>query len=229
MPENTVLPPRNPGVRAWDELSDDEKRLFCRQMEVFAAYLTHTDDQIGRLLALPGAVRPHGRHPDRPALRQRRQRRGRVQRPRLGDELLQHVPRDGGGHAHEDRRVGRPLHPPPLRHGVGGGRQHPQPLVQADGARGRHPRPPDHPLAGAYRGRGRRPSPVPPRGGHHPHHPGDPGTLDAGGGARLAADAPGGQEPGLQPHRRRMPPPPRRSSTSRCWGTAPSGRTAGSW
>ena len=51
VPEGTVLPPRNPGVRAWEELSDDEKRLFCRQMEVFAAFLTHTDDQIGRLLA----------------------------------------------------------------------------------------------------------------------------------------------------------------------------------
>jgi arylsulfatase len=51
VPESTVLPPRNPGVRAWDELSGDEKRLFCRQMEVFAAYLTHTDEQIGRVLA----------------------------------------------------------------------------------------------------------------------------------------------------------------------------------
>ena len=50
VPESTILPPRNAGVRAWDELSAEEKRLFARQMEVFAAYLTHTDDQIGRLV-----------------------------------------------------------------------------------------------------------------------------------------------------------------------------------
>lgn len=50
VPEATILPPRNPGVRAWDELSDDERRLFARQMEVYAAFLTHTDDQVGRVL-----------------------------------------------------------------------------------------------------------------------------------------------------------------------------------
>lgn len=50
VPESTQLPPLNPGVRAWDTLSEDEKRLFARQMEVFAAYLTHTDFHIGRLI-----------------------------------------------------------------------------------------------------------------------------------------------------------------------------------
>jgi arylsulfatase len=37
-------------VRPWAELSDDEKRLFCRMAEVFAGYLSHADNQIGRLL-----------------------------------------------------------------------------------------------------------------------------------------------------------------------------------
>lgn len=50
VPENTELPERNPGVRAWDSLSDDEKRLFARQQEVFAGYLTHTDEHIGRFI-----------------------------------------------------------------------------------------------------------------------------------------------------------------------------------
>lgn len=50
VPESTDLPPRNPGIRAWDELSADEKRLFARQMEVYAAFLSHTDHHIGRLL-----------------------------------------------------------------------------------------------------------------------------------------------------------------------------------
>lgn len=51
VPESTELPPRNPGVKAWDSLTDDERRLFARQMEVYAAYLTHTDEHIGRVLA----------------------------------------------------------------------------------------------------------------------------------------------------------------------------------
>jgi arylsulfatase len=50
VPENTELPPRNPGVKAWDSLSPDEKRLFARMMEVFAGFLDYTDEQIGRLL-----------------------------------------------------------------------------------------------------------------------------------------------------------------------------------
>ncbi len=50
MPESAELPPLNPGVKAWDAVSDDQRRLFARQMEVFAAFTTHTDDQIGRLM-----------------------------------------------------------------------------------------------------------------------------------------------------------------------------------
>ena len=50
VPENTELPPPNPGVRAWDSLTDDEKRLFAHQMEVYAAFLTHTDYHLGRLI-----------------------------------------------------------------------------------------------------------------------------------------------------------------------------------
>ncbi|OFJ54309.1 arylsulfatase [Mycolicibacterium grossiae] len=37
-------------VRPWDELSDDEKRLFARMAEVFAGFLSYTDAQIGRIL-----------------------------------------------------------------------------------------------------------------------------------------------------------------------------------
>jgi arylsulfatase A-like enzyme len=50
VPENTELPPRNPGVKAWDSLSTDEKRLFARMMEVYAGFLDHTDHQVGRLM-----------------------------------------------------------------------------------------------------------------------------------------------------------------------------------
>jgi arylsulfatase A-like enzyme len=50
VPESTTLPPRNPGVRAWDSLSQEEKRLLERQMEVFAGFLAHTDHHLGRLI-----------------------------------------------------------------------------------------------------------------------------------------------------------------------------------
>ena len=50
IPEGTELAPRNVGVNAWDDLSDDERQLFARFQEAFAAFLDHTDAQIGRLL-----------------------------------------------------------------------------------------------------------------------------------------------------------------------------------
>ena len=37
-------------VRPWDSLSEDEKRLFSGMAEVYAGFMSHTDDEIGRLL-----------------------------------------------------------------------------------------------------------------------------------------------------------------------------------
>ena len=50
IPEGTTLAPRNPGVEAWDDLPENQQRLACRLQEAFAAFLDHTDDQIGRLV-----------------------------------------------------------------------------------------------------------------------------------------------------------------------------------
>jgi len=50
IPPGTELAPRNPGVEAWDDLSETQRRLACRLQEAFAAFLDHTDDQIGRLV-----------------------------------------------------------------------------------------------------------------------------------------------------------------------------------
>ncbi|MGF1599075.1 MAG: arylsulfatase [Acidimicrobiales bacterium] len=50
IPEGTRLAPRNPGVEPWDELLDNQRRLAARLQEAFAAFLDHTDDQIGRLV-----------------------------------------------------------------------------------------------------------------------------------------------------------------------------------
>jgi arylsulfatase len=37
-------------VRPWDSLADDEKRLFARMAEVYAGFVSHADDQLGRML-----------------------------------------------------------------------------------------------------------------------------------------------------------------------------------
>ena len=50
IPAGTQLAPRNPGVDAWDDLPDVQRRLACRLQEAFAAFLDHTDDQIGRFV-----------------------------------------------------------------------------------------------------------------------------------------------------------------------------------
>ena len=68
LPESTNLTPINPHgepqatgpggqpwplmdtVRPWDSLSADERRLFARMAEVYAGFLSYTDDQIGRVI-----------------------------------------------------------------------------------------------------------------------------------------------------------------------------------
>ena len=39
------------GLPKWDGLSPEEKKLFVRQAEVYAAYLAYTDREIGRVIA----------------------------------------------------------------------------------------------------------------------------------------------------------------------------------
>ena len=51
VPQNTDLPPRNYGVRAWSELSADEKTVTTRLQSAFAAMLDHTDRELARLVA----------------------------------------------------------------------------------------------------------------------------------------------------------------------------------
>ena len=51
VPASTKLPPRNPDVEAWDDLTDDERAFTARIFEAYAAMLEHTDAEIGRLMA----------------------------------------------------------------------------------------------------------------------------------------------------------------------------------
>jgi arylsulfatase len=51
IPQNTELAPRNPGVEPWDGLPEAQKKLALKLQEAFAAFLDHTDAQIGRLVS----------------------------------------------------------------------------------------------------------------------------------------------------------------------------------
>jgi arylsulfatase len=37
-------------IKSWDKLTDEEKKLFIRQADVYAAYLAYTDHEIGRVI-----------------------------------------------------------------------------------------------------------------------------------------------------------------------------------
>ncbi len=50
IPANAELTPRPQALPAWDSLSADQKRLYAKQAEVYAAFLAQTDYEIGRLI-----------------------------------------------------------------------------------------------------------------------------------------------------------------------------------
>jgi len=50
VPAGTKLAPKPAAIKDWDKLTADEKKLFTRQMEVFAGFGEYTDTEIGRLV-----------------------------------------------------------------------------------------------------------------------------------------------------------------------------------
>jgi arylsulfatase len=50
VPKGTKLAPKPDAIPDWSSLSADEKRLFARQAEVFAAFVEMTDHEIGRVI-----------------------------------------------------------------------------------------------------------------------------------------------------------------------------------
>jgi arylsulfatase A-like enzyme len=60
VPPDAKLTPRPDDIPSWASRSPDEKRLYACQMEVFAGFLAHLDEHLGRLL---DAVR-HSPHAD---------------------------------------------------------------------------------------------------------------------------------------------------------------------
>lgn len=50
VPANVELPEPNPGVKAWNALSPKEQEAYAYFMEVYAAFYTYTDHEIGRVV-----------------------------------------------------------------------------------------------------------------------------------------------------------------------------------
>jgi arylsulfatase A-like enzyme len=50
IPQECELTPRHEEIPAWEEMPDELKPVLARQMEVYAAFLDHTDHHVGRLI-----------------------------------------------------------------------------------------------------------------------------------------------------------------------------------
>jgi len=50
IPANTKLTPKLDDIKDWDQLTPQEKQLFTLQMETFAGFAEHTDNEVGRLV-----------------------------------------------------------------------------------------------------------------------------------------------------------------------------------
>jgi len=56
VPKGTKMSPRDPDVPAWATLNAEQKAMYARQMEVYAAYLEFADHHIGDLIAFLEAM-----------------------------------------------------------------------------------------------------------------------------------------------------------------------------
>ncbi|HSQ67856.1 MAG TPA: arylsulfatase [Polyangiaceae bacterium] len=50
VPPDTKLAPKPDAIKDWDKLTPTEKRVFAREMEVFAGFAEYTDHEVGRLI-----------------------------------------------------------------------------------------------------------------------------------------------------------------------------------
>ena len=167
--EDAVLSRHDPDVQQWDDLSDDERRLYARMMEVFAGFFEHTDHQIGRLLDFLEAIGQLDNTLDHGDLRQRSERRRRTARLGQREQVLQQRARRP---AAESRRAGRTRRPEilqPLPVGLDLRRQHPVPAVEARDLPRRRLRPVPRALAQGHQGQGRDPHSIRARDRHGAH------------------------------------------------------------
>jgi hypothetical protein len=229
VPPGTKLAPKPAAIRDWDNLSADEKRLFARQAEVFAAFVEYTDHEIGRMLK---AFEDVGQ---------------------ADNTLVVYIAGDNGTSgeggangmfneytyfngvqetvedAAEDRPVGRPGDL--SAHGVRLGSRI-QLAVRLDEAGAlrlrRHAQRHGRVLAQGHQGEERDPHPVRSRDRRRADHPAGDRLAGTESGQRHAADPDGGHEPRVHVRRRERRRSGIRRSTSRSPATARSTTTAGS-
>ena len=197
-------------------LTDEEKKLFIRQADVYAAYLAYTDHEIGRVIQ---AVEDMGK---------------------LDNTLIIYISGDNGASA-EGSPNGTPsevlqfngvelpvaeqmkfydvwgtqISLQPLRRAVGLGVRHALQMDEADPVLLRR-HAPGHGdlLAGHDQGQGRHPLAVPPRDRHRADAAGSDRHPGAGHGRRHRAEADRGRQHGLQLRQGRTPTRPRRTRPS---------------
>ena len=165
VPAGTKLAAKPEAIKDWNALSADEKKLFARQMEVYAGFGEYADTEIGRLVDAIGDT------------------------GQLDNTLVFYILGDNGtsaeggmngmfsemtyfngvqetvrGHAQEVRRVGRADHLSAHGRGLGGGGRHAVHVDQAGGVElRRHAQRHGRALAEADHGEGRGALAVPPR------------------------------------------------------------------
>ena len=199
IPENTKLAARPADIKAWAALSADEKRLFARQMEVFAAFAAHTDYEIGRVVK---AIEDLGELDNTLIIYEVGDNGASAEGGMFGmfNEMtyFNGVAEIRARHAQEHRQVGRARDLPAHGGGLGGGRQYALHVDQAGGLQlRRYPQPAGDQLAGADQGQGRDPQPVPARGGYRADRARSRQHSGAEDGQRRGPDADGRRQHGL--------------------------------
>ena len=210
VPAETVLTARHDEIPAWDDMPDELKPVLARQMEVYAAFLEHTDHHVGRVI---DAIEDLGVLDDtliyyivgdngasaEGTLERRVQRDGELQRHGR--------PGDAGVPAQPDRRARFAVLVQPLRGRLGLGDELAAAVDQADRvALGWHPQRDDRALARRHRREGRAALPVHARDRRGSDRARGGRAAGAGDGQRRAAVAHGGHEHAVHLRRSRTSP-----------------------
>ncbi len=178
-------------LKRWDALTADEKKMFIRQVEVYAAYLAYTDYEIGRVIQTDrrhGQTGQHAHHLHlrRQRLQRRRHAGGHAQR---GGHVQRRRSPGGGPVEVFLRRLGHGPDVQPHGDRLDLGLRHAVQLDQADRLAPRR-RPAGHVrfLAAPHQGRRRHSQPVPSRDRRHADDPRSLRYPPARGGRRHQAE-----------------------------------------
>ena len=168
VPANAKLPPWPDFLPRWETLTADQKKLYLRQIDVWAAYMAYTDHEIGRIVETIEKLGLFDNTLDHLGLRRQRHERRRLdERHAERGRLFQRLRLHGRADAAADPGVGHRHDLPALRRAVGVRDGYALSLVQAGRlASRRHAHRHGGDLAEAHRGRRRHPPSVPPRHRH---------------------------------------------------------------